>query len=113
MRARLGLRQPCQPPLSHPPTHPPSSSSHPPAAGRLSADEYPYVATPASPSGSRASQPSSADTTPRAGLGASVRSVRTTGAWAKKGGAGGGPGASPDAKPDLGRVRALPLRGGG
>lgn len=63
------------------------------AAGKLSTDEYPYVSTPASPSGSRTSLPSSADTTPRAGLGQgqSVRSIRTTGAWAKKGGAGGTP----------------------
>ncbi|PSC68723.1 SM Sec1-family [Micractinium conductrix] len=59
------------------------------AAGKLSTDEYPYVSTPASPSGSRpGSMPSSADTTPKAGL--SVRSVRTTGGWARKG-AGGTP----------------------
>ncbi|KAL4443933.1 hypothetical protein ABPG75_011670 [Micractinium tetrahymenae] len=72
------------------------------AAGKLSTDEYPYVATPASPSGSRSSLPSSADTTPKAGVGVSVRSVRTTGAWAKKGGAGG----TPD-KADAGRSRRL------
>ncbi|KAI3423806.1 hypothetical protein D9Q98_009643 [Chlorella vulgaris] len=58
------------------------------AAGKLSTDEYPFVAAPASPSSNRASLPSSADNTPRAGV--SVRSVRTTGGWAKKS-AGGTP----------------------
>lgn len=90
------------------PTPPPNPLHWPPAAaGRLSTDEYPYVATPASPSGSRNSLPSSADTTPKAGVGVSVRSVRTTGAWAKKGGAGG----TPD-KADAGRVsgRRVPGR---
>lgn len=49
-------------------------------SGKLSQDEYPYVRTPSSPSAS--SLPSSADTTPKAGF--SARTIRTTGAWAKK-----------------------------
>lgn len=91
-----------QPQRTRPPPCPP-----PAAAGRLSTDEYPYVATPASPSGSRTSLPSSADTTPKAGVGVSVRSVRTTGAWAKKGGTGG----TPD-KADAGRVSGSWAAGG-
>ncbi|PRW58349.1 SM Sec1-family [Chlorella sorokiniana] len=72
------------------------------AAGKLSTDEYPFVATPASPSSARSGGPSSADTTPKAGFGASVRSVRTTGAWAKKSGAA----ASPD-KGEVAKGRRL------
>ena len=53
------------------------------------------MATPSSPSGSRTSLPSSADNTPKAGV--SVRSVRTTGGWAKKNSG------SPE-KPELGTV---------
>ena len=67
----------------------------PAAAGKLSTDEYPFVATPSSPSGSRSSLPSSADNTPKAGV--SVRSVRTTGGWAKKNSG------SPE-KPEMGKV---------
>jgi hypothetical protein len=65
------------------------------AASKLSTDEYPFVATPSSPSGSRTSLPSSADNTPKAGV--SVRSVRTTGGWAKKNSG------SPE-KPEMGKV---------
>lgn len=71
------------------------------AAGKLSNDEYPFVSAPPSPSSARAgtSLPSSTDTTPKAGV--SVRSVRTTGAWAKKSGGG-----TPD-KPESARGRRL------
>lgn len=63
------------------------------------------MSTPASPSGSRpGSMPSSADTTPKAGL--SVRSVRTTGGWARKG-AGG----TPD-KAEKDKVGGVGARGG-
>lgn len=56
------------------------------------------MSAPPSPSSARAgtSLPSSTDTTPKAGV--SVRSVRTTGAWAKKSGGG-----TPD-KPESARV---------
>lgn len=54
------------------------------AAGKLSGDEYPFVRAPSSPGGSNAA---SAEGTPT-GAGASARSVRTTGAWARKGIAG-------------------------
>lgn len=45
---------------------PASCALLPAAAGKLSTDEYPFVATPASPSSAR-SGPSSADTTPKVG----------------------------------------------
>lgn len=57
-------------------------------ANKLSADEYPYVQPPTSPSSVPSSVSNSADSTPRSGggLGAvqAFKSVRTTGSWVKK-----------------------------
>lgn len=63
---------------------PPAALSPAAAAGKLSADEYPFVKTPSSPGAN--SNPGSQDATPTAG--SSARTVRTTGAWARKGLAG-------------------------
>lgn len=75
------------------------------ASGKLSADEYPYVAAPPSPSSARASLPSSSDTTPKAGI--SVRSMRTTGTWAKKAGSGNTPDKFDGARVRAGKVSGL------
>jgi hypothetical protein len=89
-------------PLIYLPPAIPCAPFRPAAAGKLSTDEYPFVAAPASPSSNRASLPSSADNTPRAGV--SVRSVRTTGGWAKKG-AGGTPDKAESTKVGIGCCR--------